>query len=174
MSVWRRELVERLAALGLKPDREAEIVEELSQHLDDRVRDLVAGGDDPTAARAAAMADLDAPGELERRLGEFVPRPLNLPPPGEPSRGRWLQARWQDVRHSARSLRRSPAFAAAVIATLGLTVGPTTAMLSIGNWLFWRPTPGVVEPDRLAVFWEGQWQTGGTGVSFSPSGGQSY
>jgi predicted permease len=189
MSVWRRELVERLASLGLRPEREAEIVEELAQHLDDRIRDLVAGGADPAAAHAAALADLDAPGELARRLEEIVPRPLYLPPafagfitscfgaagsPGEPSRGRWLQARWQDVRHSARSLRRSPAFTAAVIATLGLTVGPTTAMLSIGNWLFWRPTPGVVEPDRLGVVWVGQWSTRGSSVGFSPTGGLSY
>lgn len=171
MSVWRRELIERLASLGLRPEREAEIVEELAQHLDDRVRDLVAFGADPAAARAEALADLDAPEELARRLGEIVPRPLNLPPPGAPSRGRWWQARWQDVRHSARSLRRSPAFTATVIATLGLTVGPTTAMLSIGNWLLWRPTPGVVEPDRLAVVWVGQWRNRG---SFSPSGGLSY
>jgi putative ABC transport system permease protein len=174
MSVWRRELVERLAALRLKPEYEAEIVEELSQHLDDRVRDLVALGSDPAATRAVALADLDAPGELTRRLADIIPRPLNLPPVGAPSRGRWLQARWQDVRHSLRSLRRSPAFTAAVIVTLGLTIGPTTAMLSIGNWLFWRPTPGVVEPDRLAVVWVGRWSTRGSSLSFSPSGGLSY
>ncbi len=171
MSVWRRELVERLASLGLRPEREAEIVEELSQHLDDRVRELVGLGADPAAAHAAALADLDDQDELARRLKEIVPRPLNLPPPGAPSRGRWLQARWQDIRHSARSLRRSPAFTATVIATLGLTVGPTTAMLSIGNWLLWRPTPGVVQPDRLAVVWVGQWKSPG---SFSPTGGLSY
>ncbi len=174
MSVWRRELVQRLAALGLKPEREAEIVEELGQHLDDRVRDLIALGANPDAAQVTALADLDAPGELARRLAEFIPRPLNLPPPGAPSRGRWLQARWQDTRQSVRWLRRSPAFTVTVIVTLALTVGPTTAMLSIGNWLFWRPTPGVVEPDRLAVVWVGQWGTRGASVSFSPSGGLSY
>ncbi len=47
-------------------------------------------------------------------------------------------------------------------------------MLSIGNWLFWRPTPGVVEPHRLAVVWVGEWRTRGSSVSFSPSGGLSY
>jgi hypothetical protein len=80
MSLWRRELVERLSPLGLKPDREAEIVEELAQHLEDRVRDLVALGFEPAAARSAALQDLDAPGELARRLAEIVPQPLNLPP----------------------------------------------------------------------------------------------
>jgi hypothetical protein len=67
MSLWRHELVERLASLGLKPAHEADIVEELAQHLDDRVLDLVARGADPAAAHAAALADLDAPGELARR-----------------------------------------------------------------------------------------------------------
>ena len=76
MSVWRPELIERLASLGLKPEREAEIVEELAQHLDDRVDELIALGAEPTAAREAALRDLDAPGELARRLAEFVPRPL--------------------------------------------------------------------------------------------------
>jgi putative ABC transport system permease protein len=170
MSEWRSELVERLASLGLKPEREAEIVEELAQHLDDRVDELITLGSDPTAAREAALRDLDAPGELARRLAEFVPRPINLPPPGAPSRGRWFQARWQDVRHSARSLRRSPAFTLTVIATLGLTVGPTTAMLSIGNWLLWRPTPGVADPNRLALVYVGEWTDRGTDRSFSPRG----
>jgi len=77
-----------------------------------------------------------------------------------------VQARWQDVRHSVRSLRRSPAFTAAVVVTLGLSVGPTTAMLSIGNWLLWRPTAGVVEPGRLGIVHVGQW----IGRGFSPRG----
>jgi predicted permease len=166
MSLWRRELLERLSSLGLKPDHEAEIVEELAQHLEDRVRDLVASGCEPATARTAALEDLDAPGELARRLADIVPRPLTLPPPGAPARGRWLQARSQDVRHSLRSLRRSPAFTATVIATLGLTIGPTTALLSIGNWLIWRPTPGVVEPNRLAMMYVAEWVDRG----FSPRG----
>jgi predicted permease len=174
MSEWRHELVDRLAPLGLKPEREAELSEELGQHLDDRVSELLALGGEPAAARLAALADLDAPGELARQLGDIVSRPLQLPPPGAPSRGRWLRGRWQDVRHSVRSLGRSPAFTATVIVTVGLTVGPTTAMLSIGNWLFWRPTPGVVEPHRRAVVWVGEWGTRGSSVSFSPSGGLSY
>src|SRR5262245_2630610 len=167
MSVWRHELLERLAPLGLKPEREAEIIEELGQHLDDRVSELAALGAEPAAARSAALADLDAPGELARQLAEIVPRPLPLPPPGAPSHGRWVHARWQDVRYSLRSLGRSPAFTATVSVTLGLIVGPTTAMLSIGNWLFWRPTPGVSEAHRLGVVWVGQWGTRGTSVSFS-------
>ena len=172
MPDWRQALTDRLAALRLRPEREAEIVDELSQHLDDQVRELVAGGMDAETARTVALAELDAPGELARRLAGIETRPaLALPPPGAPSRGRFLQARWQDLRHSIRSLRRSPIFTATVLLTFALTIGPTTAILSVGNWLLWRPTPGVHQPDRLAIIWFGQWRNPpGGGVSVSPSG----
>ena len=47
----------RLAGLQLSPTREAEIVDELSQHLDDRYRELIAGGASPEEATRLALAD---------------------------------------------------------------------------------------------------------------------
>ncbi len=82
-----------------------------------------------------------------------------------PGRARWLTALWQDVRFALRALGRTPGFALTVVAVLALTIGPTTAILSIGNWLFWRSPPGVVEPNRLAVVLFGEWR--GT-TSLSP------
>ena len=40
MPDWKREIRRHLAALKLAPAREAEIVEELAQHADDRYREL--------------------------------------------------------------------------------------------------------------------------------------
>ena len=37
---WKHEIGQRLSGLNLDPRREAEIVEELSQHLDDRYAEL--------------------------------------------------------------------------------------------------------------------------------------
>ena len=84
---WVPELTARLAPLRLRPEREAEIVDELAQHLDDHVRELRAGGAEQDEAVQRALADLDAPGVLARRLAAIeTPSPYVLPPPGAPSR----------------------------------------------------------------------------------------
>jgi hypothetical protein len=114
--------------------------------------------------RRIALADLDAPGELALRLAAIEKRAPIAPPAGAPARGRLIRGVGQDVRYALFSLRRTPAFTAAVIATLALTIGPMTAILSIGNWLIWRPAPLVVQPERLAVVWFGEWRDSG-GVS---------
>jgi putative ABC transport system permease protein len=51
MPSWQPDLHALLAGLRLSPVREAEIVEELSQHLDDRYAEL----------REAGATDADAP-----------------------------------------------------------------------------------------------------------------
>ena len=165
MDLWRHELRSRLEPLRLRPEREAEITDELTQHLDDRVTELIAGGTPVEAARELALVELDAPGELTRRLAAIEARsPYHLPPPGAPVSARWLRAVAQDARYAIRSFRRAPGFTLAVIATLALTIGPTTALVSIGNWLLWRPAPVVADQGRLAVVWFGDWRDSG-GVS---------
>ena len=49
-SLWRREVRTRLAGLHLSPAREAEIVDELSEHLEDRWRELISSGAAPEEA----------------------------------------------------------------------------------------------------------------------------
>src|SRR5262245_58343948 len=44
MPDWREYIRENLPLRGLRPDREAEIVEDLAQQLEDAYRDAVAGG----------------------------------------------------------------------------------------------------------------------------------
>lgn len=74
---------------------------------------------------------------------------------------------WQDVGNVWRALRRRPGFSFSVVATLALTIGPTTAIVSVGNWLLWTPSPAITDPDRLVVVWTGTWRDTG---SVSPSG----
>ena len=47
----------------------------------------------------------------------------------------------QDLRFSARGVRRQPGFSATVVLTLGLTIGATTAMFSVVNGSLLRSLP---------------------------------
>ena len=50
MPEWKPEILRRLARLGLAPAREAEIADELSQHLEDCYQELLASGQSEDAA----------------------------------------------------------------------------------------------------------------------------
>ena len=88
MRDWTGPLRSRLAPLHLEPAREAEIVEELSQHLDQRCDELIAGGATEDGARQLALAELHGRDELARQIRPL--RQAHVPPPiaaGTPSRG---------------------------------------------------------------------------------------
>jgi predicted permease len=61
-----------------------------------------------------------------------------------------VDALWQDLRYSARGLRRAPGFSLVLIGTLALAVGANTALFSVFNAVVLRQLP-VREPHRLVV-----------------------
>src|SRR5688572_20337778 len=85
---WLEHLRPRLAPLALTPAREQEIVEELSQHLDDRYHALRAEGLGDHDARRLALEELRENDTLARYMGGL--RQAHVPPPidsGSPGRG---------------------------------------------------------------------------------------
>jgi hypothetical protein len=68
MPDWKEEITKRLRVLKLAPAREAEIVEEVSQHLEDRYRELVTGGAAEEEARRVALEELSDDALLARGL----------------------------------------------------------------------------------------------------------
>lgn len=57
---------------------------------------------------------------------------------------------FNDIRQSWRALRRSPSFTIAAVLTLGLGIGVTGAVYSVGNGMIWRPLPAPGS-DRFAL-----------------------
>jgi hypothetical protein len=83
MPDFKHEIRERLAELGLSPVREAEIVEELSQHLEEEYERALSCGSSDDEARQQALEQLNAPDLLGRELKDVEHRGSPDPaPPG--------------------------------------------------------------------------------------------
>src|SRR5918993_3979648 len=99
MPDWAAHVRPRLSSLRLSPAREHEIVDELSQHLEDRWRDLVAGGASEDDATRLALAEFREGNLLAQYLSPL--QQAQVPPsitPG-PATGYVLRDIWQDVRY---------------------------------------------------------------------------
>jgi hypothetical protein len=68
MPDFRSEIRGRLMNLGLSPAREAEIADELVQHLEDEYEQALSRGLSEDEARRTVLADLDVPDSLGREL----------------------------------------------------------------------------------------------------------
>lgn len=146
---WTPEIRARLASLRLSPAREAEIVEELTQHLDDRWRELVAQG--ATTDEAAQTARTEFSGaRLEGLLGTLrQAHRRDVPPPG-PSRAFSFESLLIDLRHAIRALRATPSFTIGALLVLALGTGATAAIFSVADAVALRPLP-FPEPDRIVA-----------------------
>ena len=147
---WAPDVRPRLSSLRLSPTRENEIVEELSQHLEDRWRELKDGGASDEDATRLALAGFREGNLLAKYMAPLqqaqVPAAIA---PGDPG-GFGLRGIWQDLRYAMRMLRRQPAFSFTVIVTLALGIGATTAMFSVVNGVVIRPLP-YPESDNLVT-----------------------
>src|SRR5205823_12235755 len=113
MPDWKQEIRSRLSGSGLQPAREAEVVEEMAQHLEDRYEQALRGGATEEEAHRAALLELNESDVPARELrGVERPARRDTAVPGEPRRAGVLGDIWHDLRYGLRTLLKNPGFTA--------------------------------------------------------------
>ncbi|HEX2187337.1 MAG TPA: ABC transporter permease [Longimicrobiaceae bacterium] len=122
---------------------QAEVDDELAFHLEERVREYVARGMDPDAARAAALERF---GDVEGVRGECA----QLLAEDRRAEGRrdWLQDLGQDLRYGVRSALRAPLFSLLAVVTLALGIGANAAVFGVVKSVLLDSLP-YADADRL-------------------------
>jgi putative ABC transport system permease protein len=120
--------------MGRTPDLD-DLDREIREHIDAETEDNRARGMSPDDARAAAIRKFGNVTRVKEDVrGVWVPG--------------WIDRLRQDARDATRYLRRNPAFSLAIVVTLALGIGLTTAIYSVVNAVLLRPL-AYAHPDRM-------------------------
>jgi putative ABC transport system permease protein len=126
-----------LTGLLSRRRRYGDLSEEIREHLEEKIEELVGQGMSRTAAEAAAR----------REFG-------NVTLTKEDSRAVWRWAAiedfFMDVRFGVRMLRKNPGFTTVAVVTLALGVAANSIIFSLANGLMLRP-PRIKDPGRVVA-----------------------
>ena len=113
---------------------------ELEFHLEQQIAENIDRGMEPELARFAALRLFGNPTLLREEARSSWS-------------WNWLEDLWRDLRYGARTLWRSPGFAATAILVMALGIGATTSLFTIVRSVLLRPLP-FREPDKLVMLYE--------------------
>ena len=156
MPEWNELLASRLSSLRLSPAREREIIDELSQHLDDVYRERRLAGDSEDEAVSRALDEIDerdllSGGMRTLRQVRGVPPPV----PGGPRAG-WLSDVGLDIRYATRSVLHAKGWTAVIVLLLAIGIGANTALFSASNALLFASIPASQPEELVRLRWVGR------------------
>src|SRR6185312_6805381 len=130
----------RLRQILSRKRLDADLAEEMRQHLAERVEELIATGVPANVAQQTAKKQFGNLSLLEEQGREVW---------------RWqkLEAVLHDIRFGARRLKQSPAFTIVCIVTLALGLGANFALFSLVKAVLLNPLP-FRDPSRLVMLYE--------------------
>jgi predicted permease len=125
------------------PDPQGDVDEELAFHLQMRAAELRARGESPERAAELSRQRFGEFDQTRRTCVESSRRRRQ-----QMARSEWIRQFAQDVAYAARTLRRTPAFAAVALLTLALGIGATSTVFSVVHSVLLESLP-YQAPDRL-------------------------
>ncbi|HEY2853429.1 MAG TPA: ABC transporter permease [Gemmatimonadaceae bacterium] len=135
-----RDFIAVLLGFRRKNDMDSRLRQEIAFHIDMATEQKMHRGMAPDEARRTALVEFGGREQWRESARDEV-------------RSRPLEELLHDARYALRSLRRAPAFTAAAIATLALSIGATTSIFSVVNAVLLRRLP-YPNADRIVALCE--------------------
>ena len=133
------DLLYRLRALFHRREMDAEVDDELRDHLERETEKYRRAGFTPNEAVRRAHLALGGSEQVKQQSRD--------------SRGtKFVEDLFQDLRYAMRSFAKTPGLTALIVLSLAIGIGANTAIFSITSTLLLKPLP-YPAPDRLAILW---------------------
>ena len=137
-----------------------DLSEEMQEHLQEKIDELVASGMPREEATATARREFGNALLLEERGRETW-------------KWRVLDSIWADLKYGLRTFSKRPAFILVAVLAIGVGISSNTAIFSVANAVLLRGL-SVEDPAHVVMLWEQDLSSGRDRITFSPADYADY